>query len=500
VSHLDLLTKGLVNAYAEKLSEQQQAELMQCLEVLADDLRYNKFQNYFPDKGEYRRELYPKQVSFFNAGAKYKERGFIAANRVGKSEAGCFETTCHATGLYPEWWTGHRYKRPTLIWVGGDTATTVRDIIQKKLIGEMNDIGSGMIPKDLIIKEECKTRRNVPEAMEIIRVRHVTGGTTTIVLKTYEQGRATWQGTEVDFIWVDEECPEDVYSEALIRLMTTQGLIITTFTPLQGVTPLVLSFLDNSQDTEAEFPKWVEICTWDDVPHLTEEEKAKTLANTPPQLRDARSKGIPTVGDGLVYPLDPKYYVIDDFPLPKHFLRLYALDVGWHNTAALWGAWDKDNDIKYIYSEHKQGLVEPVVHAKAIKARGKIPGVIDPAARGRSQKDGERLFEIYGDPEHKGGLGLDLTLANNAVEAGIFTVWEGLSSGTVKIFRSCTGLLREMSLYHRDKNGKIVKKNDHLIDDLRYLLNAEPSDWKYMESHMQRKKVVDMSKYVNAYY
>lgn len=491
MSILDTLSKTLVETYTKKLSDQEILDLAECLEVVANDQKYNRFQNYFPDEGEFRRDLYPKQVSFFDAGNAYKERGFIAANRVGKSEAGCYETVCHATGLYPDWWTGHRFNRPTLIWVGGDTATTVRDILQKKLVGELTDLGSGMIPKDLII--DTKTRRNVPDALEIIIVRHVpTGGETRIVLKTYEQGRATWQGTEVDFIWVDEECPEDVYGEALIRLMTTKGLIITTFTPLSGVTPLVLSFLDNSQDTEAEFPKWVEICTWDDVPHLTDEEKAKTLANTPPQLRDARSKGIPTVGTGLVYPVDPVNYIIDDFPIPRHFVKLYALDVGWNNTAALFGAWDKENDIIYCYSEHKQGQEKPLVHAKAIKARGDLSGVIDPAARGRSQVDGEKLFDLYTDE------GLNLYIANNAVEAGIFLVWERLTTGRLKIFKSCVKTIREMSLYHRNDEGKIVKTNDHLMDDIRYLINSEPSLWAYPKDPRQQRKVVDFSRNMSA--
>jgi phage terminase large subunit-like protein len=457
---------------------------------LANDQKYNKFKNFFPDEGNFRRELYPKQVSFFNAGATFKERGFIAANRVGKSEAGAYETVCHATGQYPEWWSGLRFKHPPLIWVGGDTATTVRDIIQKKLIGEMNDIGSGMLPKESIA--DYKTRRNVPEAIEILKIKHLTGGISTIVLKTYEQGRATWQGTEVDFIWVDEECPEDVYGEALIRLMTTKGSIITTFTPLQGVTPLVLSFLDNSQDTEAKYPKWVEICTWDDVPHLTEEEKEKTLANTPPQLRDARSRGVPTVGEGLVYPVDPKHIIVDDFQMPKHFKKLYGMDVGWNNTAALWGAWDVDNDIVYIYSEHKMGQAEPVVHAKAIKARGEwIKGQIDPAARGRSQIDGEQLYMIYRKE------GLKVYPANNAVEAGIFNIWERFTTGRLKIFKSCTMLLRELSLYHRDEKGKIVKTNDHLLDCLRYMINAEPSAWSYPQNPSQNK-VVNINHYMNA--
>ena len=497
-SQLDVLTKSLVETYTTKLTLQQQQELIQCLDILADDQKYNKFANMFPDEGEFARSKYPKQVSFFKAGKTWTERGFIAANRVGKSEAGAYETCCHATGIYPDWWKGWKLNRPGLIWVGGDTAYTVRDIIQKKLIGEFNDIGSGIIPKELIIKDQCKTRRGVADAFEILKIKHVTGGETTIVLKTYEQGRSTWQGTEVDFIWVDEECPQDVYGEALMRLMTTHGRIITTFTPLQGVTDLVISFLDNSQDTESA-EVYVEICSWDDVPHLTKEEKDKMLARTPPALRDARSKGIPTVGSGLIYPLDQKAYTVDDFKIPIFWPKLYALDVGWNNTAAPFGAWDKDNDVIYIYSEYKRGGEEgedmPLVHASAIKSRGAwMKGVIDPASRGRAQKDGEQLYAIY--RKH----GLKISPAENAVEAGIYAVWERLNSGRLKVFKSCTMLTREMSLYHRDEKGKIVKTNDHLLDGLRYMLMAPAHLWSLPTSESDnRSKVVSMSNYMSAH-
>lgn len=492
-TRLDKLTKGLVDTYAQQLSDQQRMQLTEALQVLADDKKYNRLAHFFPEEGRFRRGLYPKHIGFFDAGAKYRERAFIAANRVGKSEAGAFEVTCHATGVYPDWWQGHRIHRPSLIWIGGDTATTVRDILQKKLIGDdFNEPGTGMLPKESLVIEKFKTRRNVADAYEIIVVKHITGGETKIVLKTYEQGRATWQGTEVDFIWVDEECPQDVYSEGLIRLMTTKGQIITTFTPLKGVTDLVLSLLDNDQNSDAVDPVHVTICAWDDVPHLTEEDKRYMLSRTPPQLRDARSKGIPTVGEGLVYPVAPETYVIPDKEIPKHWKKLYGMDVGWNMTAAVWGAWDQEADVIYIYSNHAQGMQEPTMHAKAIKARGKwINGEIDPAARGRSQIDGQKLLDMYINEE------LLVYPANNAVEAGIFEIWDRINTGRLKIFASCLPILREFSLYHRDEKGLIVKKKDHSLDALRYLINADPDAWLYEPQMRKPRKVVSMRNAMN---
>jgi phage terminase large subunit-like protein len=492
LSELDRLTHSLVAGYSNKLDEDQQKVLIEALQVLADDQKYNRVEHFFPDEGIYSRDKYPRHISFFNAGAKFRERGFIAANQVGKSETGAFEARCHATGKYPHWWTGKRFHKPTIGWIGGDTATTVRDIIQVKLVGgDINDLGTGMFAKDDIIS--YKTRRNVPDAIEILKIKHISGGVSTIVLKTYEQGRATWQGTVIDWIWVDEECPEDVYGEALIRLMNSGGIIFTTFTPLKGVTPLVLSFLDNDQNSEAKFPRWVELCTWDDVPHISEETKLQMLSSTPPQLRDARSRGIPTVGTGMVYPVDPQSIIVDDFPIPKHYKKCYGMDVGWNATAALWGAWDVENDIRYIYSEHKQGMAEPIVHAAAIKARGIIKGQIDPASRGRSQEDGKKLYDNY-----KKKQGLWIVPANNAVETGIFEIYERMTSGKLKIFKSCVQTIRENSLYHRDDNGMIVKKNDHLMDCLRYMNNAPATAWVWPKSPLaQQSKVVNIGHIMN---
>jgi phage terminase large subunit-like protein len=492
MSLLDTLTKTLIAEYQTKLNTQEQAELLQALEVLANDQKYNVFKNTFPEEGEFSRHKYTKHMDFFKAGASYKERCMLSSNRSGKTVGALYEVVCHATGQYPHWWEGRRYSTPTRLLLSGDTAQTCRDILQQKLLGNPGDFGSGLLPKDTIL--DTKSKRNIPDAVEIIHVKHISGGTSYIFFKSYDQGREIFQGNEYDGVLFDEEPPEDVYGEAIIRTMTTKGFTVLTFTPLKGTTPLVLNFLENSQETDVKFPKHVTIITWWDVPHLTAEDIEQMLAATPPQLRDARSKGIPTIGSGQVWPLPPENFVVDDFKIPAHWMRLYALDVGWRITAALWGAWDRDNDIIYLYSEHKQGEASPVVHASAIKSRGEwIKGVIDPAARGRSQIDGENLFVLYRKE------GLKIAIANNSVETGVFAVWERLISGRLKVFRSLTQFLREHALYRRDEKGKIVKENDHLQDNCRYICMAEPSLWSYPAKPEDKNKVVQISNYMAAH-
>jgi len=220
------------------------------------------------------------------------------------------------------------------------------------------------------------------------------------------------------------------------------------------------------EEVIAKRSRFVVMAGWGDVPHITPEMIAEERSRIPPHEFEARSLGKPSLGAGAVYPVPESEFVCDPFVIPDWMPQVYALDVGWKRTAALWGAIDRDNDVVYLYGEHYRGQAEPAIHAQAIKARGVwIPGVIDPAARGRGQKDGEQLLQVY--LEH----GLNLVLANNALEAGIVQVWQRLSTGRLKVFRTLVNWIKEYRFYQRDDNGKIKDgQADHLMDDTRYLI------------------------------
>lgn len=195
------------------------------------------------------RSKYAKHLQFFEAGAHYRERCFMAANRVGKTfGAGGYESTLHLIGKYPHWWVGRRFRGPVDWWAAGKTNETTRDIVQKCLLGEVETVdgrkrfdGTGVIPFEHIGSVTWKS--GVTDLADMVKIRHRTGRWSTLGLKSYQQGRGSFEGTAKDGIWLDEEPPQDVYGECLIRTATTNGIVMLTFTPLEGMSEVVMSFM-----------------------------------------------------------------------------------------------------------------------------------------------------------------------------------------------------------------------------------------------------------------
>lgn len=210
--------------------------------------------------------------------------------------------------------------------------------------------------------------------------------------------------------------------------------------------------------------KYTVVATWEDAIHLSKEAREELLQSIPPSQRKARSQGIPHMGAGLVYPLDPEIIKISDFHIPLHFRCCYAFDTGWNWNACAWGAWDVDNDIVYLTSVYKRQAAEPPINAAAILGRGSwIPGVADAADVNRV--DGRQYIEIYRQ------LGMDIELPDKAFESGVQQMWTRLSTGKLRVFASCAEWFEEFNVYSRDENGHIPERaDDHLMDCSRYLI------------------------------
>lgn len=230
-----------------RLSPELRAEMLAQVKAL---LATRKIDTMYPDKGPLRRELYKKHLEFFEAGATYRERCAMAANRVGKTEGmGGYETALHLTGRYPKWWAGRRFDHAVNFWAAGKTNETTRDIVQNKLFGTVTGLaqskgfsGTGLVYGDSIGKITWK--QGVTDLADTVMVKHVSGEWSQLGLKSYQQGRGSFEGTERHGIWLDEEPPLDIYSECLIRTATTNGIVYITFTPLEGTTGTVLMFIN----------------------------------------------------------------------------------------------------------------------------------------------------------------------------------------------------------------------------------------------------------------
>lgn len=416
---------------------------------------------------------YAKQHEFHSC--QKRERLFMAGNQLGKTFAGAAEAAMHLTGRYDlykgpngEPWGGWRFDKPITMLAGSESYELTRDGVQRLMVGPpMNeeDWGTGYIPLDAII--DTTRRSGVSGALDTVTVRHVNGGVSTLFLKAYEQGRGKWQANTVDYVWFDEEPPEDVYFEGITRTNATNGRIAVTFTPLKGMSAVVARYLlekDEGADDRAVISMTIE-----DAEHYTPEERARIIASYPLHEREARTKGIPSMGSGLIFPVIEEDITCDPFEIPKHWPQLNGMDFGWdHPTAGASIAWDRDADVIYLTKDYRQRHATPVVHAAAFKAWGAWMPWSWPHDGNNDTAAGENLSKQYRDQ----GLNMLPERAtfedgSNSVEAGLMEMLDRMLTGRFKVFKTCGSFLEERRIYHR-KDGKIVKERDDVISAARY--------------------------------
>lgn len=429
---------------------------------------------------------YSKQKEFHAAGNRYRERLFMAGNQLGKTLAGAAEAAMHLTGKYPDWWEGKRYDKPIVAIAGSESYELTRDGVQRLLVGPPmteEEWGTGYIPKADIISS---TRRSgVSGALDSITVRHVSGGTSTLLFKAYEQGRGKWQANTVDYIWFDEEPPEDVYFEGITRTNATQGLIAVTFTPLKGMSSVVARYiLEHSPDRS------VITMTIEDAEHYTPEERQKIIDSYPAHEREARTKGVPSLGSGRIFPVAEELITVVPFEVPKHWVQICGIDFGWdHPTAGARLAWDRDADVIYVTTVYRQREATPIVHAGALKPWGAWLPWSWPHDGNNDMAAGPNLASQY----RAQGLNLLPERAtfedgSNSVEAGLMEMLDRMITGRFKVFSTCGEWFEEFRLYHR-KDGKVVKERDDVISASRYALmmkrfakvKAEAAAWKFQD-------------------
>lgn len=457
---IDIFDHIDIDSYLENRSRKEKYEFLKLLKERNKRRVQNKLRYYTP---------YEKQIEFHSLGAKYTQRCFMAGNQLGKTLAGAMEAAYHATGLYPDWWEGKRFKESNKGWACGETSEVVRNSIQLLLVGDISKegveegLGSGSIPKDKIIR--VTKAIGIKDLIDIIYVRHKTGGTSTIALKSYVQGRKKFQAATLDWIWFDEEPPKEIYSEGLTRTNKSGQHSFMTYTPLLGMSEVTHEFYEEPSENQI-----VINMTIDDVDHYTDKEKKIIVDSYPEYERDARAKGIPTLGSGRVFTIAEEKISEDSIlEIPKHWYLLNGLDFGWTDPqACVKIAWDKDNDIIHVTNAFKESECDPIMARSTIKLWGPDITCAWPADGYQHDKSGKETAALYRDAgfnmlyEHA-----THEVGGNGVEAGILEMHQRMKTGRLKVDKYLAQWFEEFRMYHR-KDGIIVKTRDHLMDATRY--------------------------------
>jgi phage terminase large subunit-like protein len=311
-------------------------------------------------------------------------------------------------------------------------------------------------------------------------VRHVTGGISTIGIKSYLRGRESFQGETLDFLWFDEEPPPDVYLEGLTRTNVSRGPVWLTFTPLTGISTVVKRYV-----IEPSPDRSVTTMTIDDVRHYTDEERAQIIDSYPEHEREARTRGVPTMGSGRIFTANEEKLLVDPFEIPTHWLRWGGCDFGWTHYAAFCElAWDRDLDIIYLVRTLRLREQTPIEHAQAVRHWRLMWAWPRDGKRATLEGAGIPLMQQYAD------AGLDMMHEHAqfedgsvSVEAGVMDMVDRMRGGRWKIFKGQNDAwLEEYRLYHRDADGRVVAENDDAISASRYGLmmrrHARTAGWK----------------------
>lgn len=440
--------------------------LLALLQELKDRKKFWRINDFHP---------YGWQEKFITASSNCAQLLAMTGNRCGKTYTGAFIMACHLTGLYPAWWMGRKYDRPVEAWAAGISTDTTRDILQSELLGAWKNpeaFGTGAIPKELIIS--TVRREGKPGCIQAVLVRHISGGISALTFKSYEMDQDKFMGTAIDIVWLDEECPKDIFTQCVTRTATVGGIVYLTFTPEHGLTELVKDFMMDIKPGQ-----FMISASWDDAPHLDEKVKEQLMGVYSPAERKMRVSGQPSIGSGVVFPIAESQIVVDPFQIPDHWFRILGIDLGFdHPNATVAIAWDQDSDKLYLYDERSERGETLGMHADGIRAMGgtQIPVIVphdafkhDGATSGKKFVD--LLANNYGlnivmqpfsnppTPDGKNG--------GNSVEFGVNWLMNKMDNGSFKVFSTCTKFLQEMKLYHR-KDGKIIDRNDDVISAVRY--------------------------------
>ena len=419
-------------------------------------------------------EWYEPQLRFFAAGAKHHQRLLRGGNQVGKSFPCAYEAGLHMTGQYPKWWTGKRFNKPTRGWIVGPERTLVRDGPQKKLTAMQGEFGTGTVPLAVFAGKPIMVPGGTG-SIDTMSVAHETDGAkdglSTATFKSFEQGAEKMQSESVDWIWIDERCSEEIYSELVARTTATDGILFLSYTPLKGGGELTYRFLNEYS------PDRIDIrIDAQEARHISAERRAQLEESYLPHEREARIHGIPQLGVARVFPF-PLESLMRNFDPDKDIQSwakwLVGIDFGYgHPFAASLCACVPEIDNFYVVDGFKMERGEALYHVKRIAAmcRGlRIPIAWPHDGLTHEKGSGVELAEVY----RRQGAPMLATHAENKgggyhTEPAIEEMCGYMKRGAFYVASHLSEWAEEFLSYHRNEDYKIVKLRDDLLSATRY--------------------------------
>ncbi len=419
-------------------------------------------------------KVHKKQLEFHKC--QKRNRWVFGGNRSGKTECGAVESIYLARGIHPF----RKNKKDVFGWVVSLSREVQRDVAQKKILK--------YLPRSWIADVIMSSgRKDNPDGgiIDQIKIKNVFGGISTIGFKSCDQGREKFQGSSLDFVWFDEEPPEDVYRECKMRVFDKSGDIFGTMTPLKGLTFVYEEiYLNKGNDKET----WCEFVEWADNPFLSLSEiEALTSSMSDDELVSRRYGQFKSLF-GPVYPeFDENIHVIPPFPFPPEWQNNLSIDPGLNNPLSChWYCVDYDDRV-YVVAEHFVAGKDVGYHAMKISeisdslswkrdTKGRLRALIDSAANQKTLASEKSVTQLF--CEH--GILVDPRV-NKDLFVGISRVKEYLKEKKLFIFSNCVNLIRELKSYRWAEGDRPKKTDDHCLDELRYFLMSRPRGEKITE-------------------
>jgi len=415
-----------------------------------------------------------------------KEKLYIGGNRSGKTTGAIAEDVMRACGRHP-----YRTDLPSPPVYGRIVAVDFEEGVKKMVIPELQK----WTPLSMLRNGSWDDSYDKQS-----RTLTLVNGS-FIELMSYEQEVEKFAGTSRHFVHFDEEPPEDIYDECMMRLVDTDGDYWIAMTPL-----IELSWVkDKLYDPWLRGDESVYVLEVDteENPYIQIEVLNRLTRKMSDEQKDTRTKGTFITHTGLIYGeackivsyreggnIVPDILGADFKAFTAGWSHFVCMDHGLHNpTVFLFCCFDSMGRI-IVYDElYISGREKRLVKDNArrynqrLEALGIYPiyCVGDPNIQNRNAVTGTSVQTEYA--EHQ----VMIALGHNDVNAGITRTQNRFSEGYLYISERCVETLKELRNYRWDryassrlaarKNKKEVplKKNDHCMDALRYGVMSRPA-------------------------